>query len=357
MMGVSLTVEAVNKSYGTTRVLEGISMTVAPGEIFFLLGPSGCGKTTLLRLLSGFAHPDRGRILMGEDDVTGWPPQRRPTALVFQNYAIWPHMTVAQNVAFGLRCQGTPRAEIRRRVQESLDTVRLGQLGGRRPSQLSGGQQQRVALARALAVRPRILLLDEPLSNLDAKLRDDMRVEIRAICKEADVTAVYVTHDQKEALSIADRIAIMNAGRIAQVGSPRELYRRPASVMVAEFLGDVNLAPASVESAEGMWIRVRTPWGSLAVARTSADPPNGRCVLAVRPENIVPINDRPPLNSFRATLDGRTYLGAASTLLLRVGESELRVTRPESAAPLTDAEVNATTWTVDPQDLILLPSS
>ncbi|MCO6435774.1 MAG: ABC transporter ATP-binding protein [Phycisphaerae bacterium] len=356
-MGVSLTVEAVNKSYGTTRVLEGISMSVAPGEIFFLLGPSGCGKTTLLRLLSGFAQPDRGRILMGDQDVTGWPPQRRPTALVFQNYAIWPHMTVAQNVAFGLRSQRMPRGEIRQRVQESLETVRLGDLGARRPSQLSGGQQQRVALARSLAVRPRILLLDEPLSNLDAKLRDDMRMEIRAICKEADVTAVYVTHDQKEALSIADRIAIMNAGRIAQVGAPRELYRRPASKMVAEFLGDVNLVPATVENAEGMWIKVRTPMGVLAVARNGGEPPAKQCILAVRPESIVPLNGQSAINVFRAVLDGRTYLGSASILMLRSGDTDLKVTRPESATPLTDADINGTTWTVDPNDLVLLPPS
>lgn len=356
-MGVSLTVEAVNKSYGTTRVLEGISMSVAPGEIFFLLGPSGCGKTTLLRLLSGFAQPDRGRILMGDQDVTGWPPQRRPTALVFQNYAIWPHMTVAQNVAFGLRSQRMPRGEIRQRVQESLETVRLGDLGARRPSQLSGGQQQRVALARSLAVRPRILLLDEPLSNLDAKLRDDMRMEIRAICKEADVTAVYVTHDQKEALSIADRIAIMNAGRIAQVGAPRELYRRPASKMVAEFLGDVNLVPATVENAEGMWIKVRTPMGVLAVARNGGEPPAKQCILAVRPESIVPLDGQSAINVFRAVLDGRTYLGSASILMLRSGDTDLKVTRPESATPLTDADINGTTWTVDPNDLVLLPPS
>ncbi len=354
-MGISLVVDGVKKSYGSTAVLEGITLSVAPAEIFFLLGPSGCGKTTLLRVLSGFVHPDQGRVLMGDEDVTCCPPQRRPTALVFQNYAIWPHMTVAENVAFGLRSQRMPRATIRERVQEALQTVRLGQLGERRPSQLSGGQQQRVALARALAVRPRILLLDEPLSNLDAKLRDEMRVEIRAICKDADVTAVYVTHDQKEALSIADRIAIMHGGRIVQVGEPREVYRRPASAMVGEFLGDVNLLPGSIDRALPGEIHVCTPLGVLTVARTTAElPPNG-CVLAIRPEHIVPARGAPGANTFRASLAGRTYLGATSILALRAGDATLRVTWPESTTSIGDAEVNATTWAVNPHDIVLLP--
>ncbi|MDQ3621550.1 MAG: ABC transporter ATP-binding protein [Verrucomicrobiota bacterium] len=222
---ISLTLENLTKRFGSAVALSAINLRVEAGEIFFLLGPSGCGKTTLLRCIAGFYAPETGRILFGDEDVTRLPPHRRNTGMMFQSYALWPHMTVARNVAFGLEERKVAAAEISRRVQEALDCVKMGALGERKIHELSGGQQQRVALARALVIRPRCLLLDEPLSNLDAKLRLEMRGEIRRICKEFGLTAIYVTHDQKEALSIADRLAIMEAGHLRQIGRPGETYR------------------------------------------------------------------------------------------------------------------------------------
>ena len=226
---------------GGAPVLQGIDLDIASGELFFLLGGSGCGKTTLLRLVAGFLTPTAGSIRFGDDEVTSLPPERRDLGMVFQNYALWPHLTVAGNVAFPLEVRGVPAAERQRRVDEALDLVELAGYGQRGIGALSGGQQQRVALARAIVAKPRVLLLDEPLSNLDARLRGSMRATIRRVCKAAGVTAIYVTHDQGEALATADRIALLDAGRVAQVGSPRELYEKPATATVARFLGAANL--------------------------------------------------------------------------------------------------------------------
>jgi ABC-type Fe3+/spermidine/putrescine transport system ATPase subunit len=253
-----VTIAGVTKSYdGTTPVLDGIDLRIADGELFFLLGGSGCGKTTLLRTVAGFLAPDRGSVRFGDRDVTAVPTEQRDIGMVFQNYALWPHLTVSENVAFGLDVRKAAAAEKARRVAEALELVALADLGPRRIGELSGGQQQRVALARALVIRPKVLLLDEPLSNLDARLRQSMRTEIRRLCKASGVTALYVTHDQAEALSTADRIALMARGRIAQLGTPRELYDRPATEAVARFLGDANIlaradvARLGVEPAPG----------------------------------------------------------------------------------------------------------
>jgi iron(III) transport system ATP-binding protein len=230
------------KSYdGTTRVLDGIDLTIEPGELFFLLGGSGCGKTTLLRLLAGFLTAEQGTIRFGEREVSKLPPERRDIGMVFQNYALWPHLDVAANVAFGLEVRRVSVSEREQRVHEALAMVGLGSYAKRRIGELSGGQQQRVALARALVLRPAVLLLDEPLSNLDAKLRIEMRQEIRRLCKQSGLTTVYVTHDQSEALSTADRIALLADGRVAQVGTPRELYHQPRTEAVATFVGEANL--------------------------------------------------------------------------------------------------------------------
>ena len=242
-MAVSISIKNLVKRFGSTKALNDINLEIEPGELFFLLGPSGCGKTTLLRHIAGFYTPDEGKIFIGGDDVTGVPPHKRDTGMVFQSYALWPHMTLAENVAFGLQMRKISKSEIDKRVQAALEIVKMETRAKSKPNQLSGGQQQRVALARALVVQPRCLLLDEPLSNLDAKLRLEMRVEIRRICKDAGLTAVYVTHDQKEALSIADRLAIMRDGVIEQTGTPLDVYRRPKNAFVASFIGETNFLP------------------------------------------------------------------------------------------------------------------
>src|SRR5882672_6004613 len=259
---ISIQVQQLTKQFGPVVALHGLSLRINPGELFFLLGPSGCGKTTLLRSMAGFYIPEEGTIRFGDEDVTRLAPHRRNTGMMFQSYALWPHMTVAENVAFGLEERKVAKEEIKRRVGEALESVRMGPYAERRPNQLSGGQQQRVALARALVIRPRCLLLDEPLSNLDAKLRLEMRSEIRRVCKEFKLTTVYVTHDQKEALSISDRMAILESGRILQVGTPREIYRRPARKTVAHFIGETDFLPGRVLGRSGGYLMVETAVGS-----------------------------------------------------------------------------------------------
>ncbi len=289
-MAVPIKIENIVKSFGTVKALSGVSADICPGELFFLLGPSGCGKTTLLRHIAGFYTPDSGAIYIDGQDVTAVPPHKRDTGMVFQSYALWPHMTIAENVAFGLKMRNVPKDEIRRRVNEALCTVKMEDKADRKPNQLSGGQQQRVALARALVVKPRCLLLDEPLSNLDAKLRLEMRMEIRRICKDAGLTAVYVTHDQKEALSIADRLAIMRSGVIEQTGTPLEVFRHPVNSFAASFIGETNfLAPSFFGQAY--------------------TPPNGTKMLSVRPETIRMFRVGADDIEIRGVLHGTVYLG------------------------------------------------
>tara|TARA_A100001037_G_scaffold254540_1_gene239682 strand:- start:20 stop:763 length:744 start_codon:yes stop_codon:yes gene_type:complete len=243
---IAVTVKELVKKFGDVVALNSIDLAIEPGELFFLLGPSGCGKTTLLRSIAGFYVPDSGTIHFDEEDVTRLEPHRRNTGMMFQSYALWPHKSVHDNVSFGLEQQKLPKEEITKRVGEALELVQMLSYAERKPNALSGGQQQRVALARALVVRPRCLLLDEPLSNLDAKLRLEMRTEIRRICKEFKLTTIYVTHDQKEALSIADKMAVLDQGNVLQVGSPTEMYRRPLSRFVANFIGETNFLSGKV---------------------------------------------------------------------------------------------------------------
>src|SRR5574337_1006717 len=240
---VTVRVENVRKTYGKVEALKGVSRAFKSGGLTAILGPSGCGKTTLLRSIAGFIQVDAGRILFDADEITHLPPQRRGTAMVFQNYALWPHMTVFQNVAYGLRLQKVPPADIRRRVLKVLELVEIGNLAdveSRKPSALSGGQQQRVALARALVVEPKVLLMDEPLSNLDAKVRQRLRAELRRLQRQVGITAIYVTHDQEEALALADTVVLMDQGTIVQTGTPQEIYLRPSTAFAAEFLGVSN---------------------------------------------------------------------------------------------------------------------
>jgi iron(III) transport system ATP-binding protein len=308
-MAVSIEFETVTKRFGAVTALDAVSLRIEPGELFFLLGPSGCGKTTLLRCLAGFCEPDAGRIRIGDADVTASPPHRRDTAMVFQSYALWPHMTVAQNVAFGLETRGVPKAARAARVRAALERVHMDAVADRRPYALSGGQQQRVALARALVVQPRCLLLDEPLSNLDAKLRLDMRTEIRRICKDAGLTAVYVTHDQKEALSAADRLAVLHAGRVRQVGTPEAVYRRPADSFTAGFIGETNLLAGRVVDAAAGAVRVLTPLGILEGRAHGGAPPgvDTRVAVSIRPEAIR--LEGPGAGGRAATLHDTLYQG------------------------------------------------
>jgi iron(III) transport system ATP-binding protein len=309
---ISIRIQKLTKRFGTVTALHDLDLVVEPGELFFLLGPSGCGKTTLLRCMAGFYIPEEGRILFGDEDVTQLAPHKRNTGMMFQSYALWPHMTVAENVAFGLEERKVPRAEIRTKVGEALESVHMGAYAERRPNQLSGGQQQRVALARALVIRPRCLLLDEPLSNLDARLRLEMRSEIRRVCKEFKLTTVYVTHDQKEALSVSDRMAVLDAGHILQVGTPQEIYRRPARRTVAEFIGETNFIPGTLTSASGAGARVSTAIGEFdgVFGESGARPAIGTQVtVSVRPECWTMASARPSGNFVAGRIGKSIYLG------------------------------------------------
>ncbi len=270
----------VSHSFGVVRGLDSVSLSIAENQFFALLGPSGCGKTTLLRAIAGFEQPDAGAILLGGEDLLGLPPNRRPVNLLFQSYALYPHMSVLGNVTYGLEREKLPKAEVRERVEEVLETVGLTSLAKRRPAQLSGGQRQRVALARAIVKRPRLLLLDEPLSALDRKVRGDMQLELKRLQHEVGITFVVVTHDQEEAMSMADRIAVMADGRVQQVATPLELYREPANLFVADFIGTSNLLAGRREGETF----VSEELGKLELRGAAG--PAGRAHLVVRPEDV-----------------------------------------------------------------------
>ena len=331
--GSGLVVRQVSKVFeaagGTAvRAVDDLSLEIRPNEFFTLLGPSGCGKTTLLRIIAGLEQPSAGEVLLEGRALQGLPPYRRPVNTVFQSYALFPHMSVGENVAFGLRMRGLGAAEVERKVAQVLDLVRLEGLAERRPAQLSGGQQQRVALARALANEPRILLLDEPLSALDLKLRKQMRLELKRLQKATGITFVFVTHDQDEALIMSDRIAVLSAGRVLQVGTPEEIYRRPRSRFVADFIGDTNIllgrpaAPAhlSVKGASGL--RLPAP---VTEAQSGAE----ELCVAIRPESCRLVNGAATAetdNVFPARVREIEYLGADTCVLVEVGALDATVT-------------------------------
>ena len=319
-MSASVTIQGISKSYKkNVPVLLPLNLEIRPGELFFLLGPSGCGKSTLLRIIAGLLEPTEGKIYFDRQDITGLPPEKRQTAMVFQNYALWPHLTVFENVAFGLRAARTPEKELRSRVEEALELVRMQDYADRRTPSLSGGQQQRVALARAVAVSPRVLLLDEPLSNLDAKLRDEMRLEISRICRERGLTAIYVTHDRREALSMGDRIALLDKGRIQQIGSPMELYRHPKSRFAASFLGGVNFVAGEIEIREEKTF-VKTGFGTF---RMENPPKKSSGSLLIRPEAVCPAAESERENVFTATYRSGTFLGERSELCFQTGDGQM----------------------------------
>ena len=308
-------IERLTKRFGGLAAVNRVDLEVGDGELFTLLGPSGCGKTTLLRCLAGFYRPDEGTIRFGDRVVTTLPPYERNIGMVFQNYALWPHMTVVQNIAYGLKLRKLSREEIQRRVADGLTKVNLTGMEARYPGQLSGGQQQRVALARALVLNPDILLLDEPLSNLDAKIRVQVRAEIRKLQQMLQITTIYVTHDQEEALTLSDRVAVMRDGAVLQVAAPKALYERPSSRFVADFVGTNNLLDGRVTGGEAPApLVVRTALGEFRALANANLKAGDACVISIRPENVaIAAGSTPPVdgNHVRGRVSFSSYLGSA----------------------------------------------
>ncbi len=337
LRGQSVSVRSVWRRYGPVAAVQGVSLEVQAGEFVSLLGPSGSGKTTLLMMLAGFEQPQSGSILVGARDITRVAPNKRDVAMVFQRYALFPHMTVAQNIAFPLRARGVGRAEQAVRVRRALEMVRLADLADRRPAQLSGGQQQRVALARAIVFEPPVILMDEPLGALDKKLRHHMQIEIKQLQQQLGATVVYVTHDQDEALTMSDRVAVMEGGRIVQVGSPRDLYDRPANLFVAGFVGEMNVLAGRLVAREADSWRVELP-GGFCMARHEAPgaQPGEAVVIAVRPERVrLSSGDEPsePGCAVRGTLVQTVFNGASVSLLVRQPDGTMVRADRSTASP------------------------
>lgn len=362
-MTVSVIFESVTKILGQSRAIDHLTLEIGGGELFFLLGPSGCGKTTALRSVAGFYTPDEGRILFNGLDQSRVPPHKRNTGMVFQNYALWPHMDVQSNVAYGLKMRRVSDAEKRQRVRHALEIVQMHDFAERMPNQLSGGQQQRVALARALVIEPDVVLLDEPLSNLDAKLRIDMRAQIKDIHRKIGRTMIYVTHDQAEALSMADRIAVMRRGRVVQAGTPRELYNRPESAFVAEFIGGTNLLSGTLEEV-GDRLTVKTPAGIVRAANGAKGIARGAPVFcSVRPESLrltaaTESSARPAAgaaNELIAEVQSIMYLGDNEQYSLRLADDSV-VRAVEYNQPTRKAQVgDRLALQFDAETVVVLP--
>lgn len=346
--------EHIFKQFGSTVALDDIDLQIGAGELFFLLGPSGCGKSTLLRLIAGLHEPTTGRILFNGRDVTHLGTEKRNAVMCFQSYALWPHMSVRENVRFGLDVRNVPKGQQDARIDEVLNLVQMMPYAERKPNQLSGGQQQRVALARALAVKPDCLLLDEPLSNLDAKLRHEMRSEIRRICKTAGFTTIYVTHDQKEALSVADRIAVLKGGKLVQIGTPDDLYHRPNSAFVADFIGQTNLVPGTIAETNGATMTIDTALGRVTAAKTTASPASGKVTVSIRPEQMRIARDGQPVGINRITGQSieNTFLGEASEHVLKVGQQGTHL-KVIAAPPLFNVSGEMSVE-FDPKDVVVL---
>ncbi|OIN98070.1 spermidine/putrescine ABC transporter ATP-binding protein [Candidatus Desantisbacteria bacterium CG1_02_38_46] len=322
---VSVKLQGITKYFDKTRAVDNVSLEIKKGELFFLLGPSGCGKTTVLRMIAGFYTPENGEICFDDKLMNEVPPHKRNTGMVFQNYALWPHMTVKKNVEYGLDIRDVSLEEKEARTNQALEIVRMIDYANRKPAQLSGGQQQRVALARALVIQPDLLLLDEPLSNLDAKLRLEMREEIKRIHEETKITSIYVTHDQKEALSMAERVAVMNTGMIEQTGTPREIYENPANKFVAGFIGETNFIEGKVLETNNHKVILEIRIGKLCSFNKINIQIGGRVACSIRPESIQvldAINETLP-NQFEAVIEEFTYLGDNEQYHLRLGDNSL----------------------------------
>jgi len=349
-------IQGVTKTFGSHYAVDDVSLAIYPGEFFSLLGASGCGKTTLLRLLAGFEQPDQGRLLIGGQDVTDLPPYKRPVNMMFQSYALFPHLSVADNVAFGLRQEGMPRREVHSRVGDMLDMVQMGSFARRKPDQLSGGQRQRVALARSLIKHPKLLLLDEPLGALDRKLREHTQFELVNIQERIGITFVMVTHDQEEAMTMSTRMAVMNEGRIRQVGTPSELYEFPANRFVAGFIGAVNQFGGRVLEQTGdlLQVHAESAAGDLRVRSQQAVAPGSPVVVAVRPEKVrIEAATPPPCdNQLQGRVEEIAYLGDVSVYHVRVAggaliEAQLTNRARRAVAPLTWGDQAWVGWDAD----------
>jgi ABC-type Fe3+/spermidine/putrescine transport system ATPase subunit len=349
----AITIEGVTRTFGAVRAVDSVSIAVRDGEFFTLLGPSGCGKTTLLRMVAGFCELDQGRILFGEERIDTLPPHRRNTGMVFQNYAVFPNLTVGDNVAYGLRARKVPRNAIRDRVERALKLVQLDGYGERWPHQLSGGQLQRVAIARAVVIEPHVLLLDEPLSNLDAKLRVEMRGEIRRLQKLLGITVIYVTHDQEEALAISDRIAVMRAGRVEQIAAPRAIYERPETPFVASFVGTTNLLDGAIRSRDGDTAEIAFA-GTAMQASGVPGKVGDRVVVSLRPEalRVLGPGESAPSEwaTFGGTLGEIEYLGPVTRFTVLLADNAL-IHLMALAPP---AVSGAVTVAYDPQRVVVM---
>jgi putrescine transport system ATP-binding protein len=337
-------IDRVTKSFGDFKAVDDVSLKIYKGEIFCLLGASGCGKTTLLRMLGGFETPSSGRIFIDGEDMTGVPPYERPVNMMFQSYALFPHMTVEQNVAFGLKQDGVPKAEIVDRVATMLELVKLGGLGKRKPHQLSGGQKQRVALARSLVKRPKLLLLDEPLGALDKKLREHTQFELVSLQDKLGVTFIVVTHDQEEAMTLASRIGVMNHGEIVQAGTPSEIYEFPGSKFVADFVGSVNIFEGKLVEDEPQYVRIASDelGATIYVSHGISAPPEAIVWAAIRPEKVFMSTAKPEGadNMVRGAVQDIAYLGDLSIYLVKLPTGKVvRVTQPN-----TSRHAEAITW-------------
>ena len=339
-----LVTEKLVKRFDEALAVDEVSLSIKRGEIFALLGSSGCGKSTLLRMLAGFETPTAGRILLGGQDVAALPPYERPINMMFQSYALFPHLDIWENIAFGLKREGLPKAEVQQRVGEMLDLVQLGQYAKRKPHQLSGGQQQRVALARSLAKRPKLLLLDEPLGALDKKLREQTQFELVNIIEKVGVTCVMVTHDQEEAMTMASRIAVMSKGRVLQVGTPEEVYEHPANRFVADFIGNVNLFQGKLTTAEPDHCAVTTAIGEMHVGHGVSGALNMPVALAVRPEKIEISKQRPAgvaSNVFAGRVKEIAYFGSYNTYIVVASDgSRVKITEANTSRH----ELSDITW-------------
>ncbi len=343
--------ENVSRHYGPVRAVDGVSLTIKKGEFFALLGPSGCGKTTLLRMLAGFERPDEGRVFLGGQDITDLPPHRRKVNTIFQSYALFPHLTVRQNIAFGLKIAGRPKSEVESEVDRMLALIQMEDQGHKKTDQISGGQKQRVAIARALVNKPEVLLLDEPLAALDLKLRQRMLVELDAIHDEVGITFIYVTHDQSEAMSLSDRIAVMNKGKTEQLGTPIEIYEAPRTSFVAAFIGDTNFFEGKVLSEDGEHCRVAIEgYGDVVVFNDNHLHAGDAVSLSVRPEKLRIEREKPapePLwNSTSARVEDVIYLGGETKFWVRSGEYRIAVMQQHHRFFSEEAKIlwNAPVW-------------